>query len=191
MSPPQSQPSSDSRVFTYWIDAHDRITKVNDDWLAFAQENDAPELSRAAVLNRSLYEFLEGATVQTIYELILRRVRAAQVPLRVPFRCDAPDRRRFMEMEVTPLPQGRMRLACRVERIEMRPAIAWPRSGTDPSRLVSMCSWCKRVQAEGNQWVEIEEAIELFFEDAEGTLPEVSHGICPGCEAEWLRELGL
>jgi hypothetical protein len=43
-----------------------------------------------------------------------------------------------------------------------------------------MCGWCKRVSVR-NTWVEVEDAVlELRLFERE-VLPDLTHGICPGC----------
>lgn len=183
-------PAPDTRIFIYDLDAKDRIVAVNAEWLEFARENDASHLTRAAVLQRSLWDFVTGADARMIYATILGRVRTAQVAMRVPFRCDAPDLRRFMTMDVSLLPHNGARMSCRVLRAEPRVAVRWPDSAAAAERrLISMCSWCKRVRLPTSEWVELEEAVSLFERKPGERMPGISHGICDTCAKDWLLQL--
>jgi hypothetical protein len=94
----------DQRRFIWVIDGADKIVHVNDDWLAFAAENFTPQLTASVVLDQYIWRFIQGQETSYLYRQIFRRVRAGNSPVKIPFRCDSPDCRRFMEMELTLLP---------------------------------------------------------------------------------------
>ena len=102
------------RVFVYCIDRNDLISSVNRAWLAFARENQAPELSAEGVLHKSLWDFIAYAEVRYLYGMLLNKVRATKLPVCVPFRCDSPARRRFMKLEIIPLKQKRIKFSSRI-----------------------------------------------------------------------------
>ena len=54
------QDRQDKRIFLWAIDPEDKIIRVNEDWLAFARENEAPHLTPDAVINRPLWDFVSG-----------------------------------------------------------------------------------------------------------------------------------
>ncbi len=95
---------SDHRSFIWIIDAADKLVHVNDAWLAFAGENTAPQLTAASVLNQPIWRFIQGQETIYLYKQIFGRVRAGKSPVKFPFRCDSPDCRRFMEMQLSLLP---------------------------------------------------------------------------------------
>lgn len=175
-------------VTSYRIDGTDHVVSVDDAWLAFAAENDAPELTREHVVGRPLWDFVQGSEVRRLLRLVLSRVRRNDVPLLLPFRCDSPDRRRFMRMALTPLPGDELRVDSILERQDRQPPIRLldrraPRSAQAPV----LCSLCRRVELPGqdrdrdHDWVEVEDAVvrlELF---GAGPLPRLAHGVCPGC----------
>ena len=89
--------SADQRIFVHRIDADNRVASVNDEWEAFARENDATQLTRQNVIGTPLREFVFGLETWHLYELIFNRVRSDSNGITIPFRCDSPHRRRFME----------------------------------------------------------------------------------------------
>ena len=91
-------PGSDR--FDYALDGSDVIVSLGEAWLRFARENGAPELCRESVVGRSLWEYVTGDTTRQLYQAIFRRVRDRGETLVLPFRCDSPERFRFMELAI-------------------------------------------------------------------------------------------
>jgi hypothetical protein len=174
---------AETRVFTYLIDESNRISYVSPEWLEFAIENGAQQLVLPGVLGKPLWPFIADLETMQLYQEILKKVRSASVVICFPFRCDAPQLRRFMEMIVRPRDVNSIEFNSRVVREEPRepvPLLAptMPRS----DRLIRMCGWCKRVATP--EWLEIEEAIprlRLFEQDA---MPRITHGICEDCKEQ-------
>lgn len=184
------RPLSDPRVFAYTLDAKNRIVAVNDAWCAFAQENEAAQLTRAAILQRSVWDFIDGPETQSVYDAILQRAHTARVTMRFAFRCDSPEQRRFMEMEISPEPNRHIQIACRIRRIEWRPRISLPATSAHPARrFVSVCSSCRKVELARDRWVEIEEALPLLHNEPDEPIPAISHGFCSPCAEEWFRQI--
>ena len=175
-------PTDIHSLFVYRINASDRLIFVNEDWLEFARENQAEGLTRENVLNRSLWDFVTDPETQHIYELVFERVRSGGFGVTLPYRCDSPDRRRFMELEVTPLPAGSLQIVSRLLREEMRETIRLlePKS-VARGEILSMCGWCKRIRVGDNTWLEVEEAVAEMDLFAAPELPRISHITCPSC----------
>ncbi|MBK1705171.1 PAS domain-containing protein [Halochromatium glycolicum] len=166
------------------INADGRISFVNDHWLAFASNN-GYETSRTLVLGQALIDAISDEETQHIYAQLIERVCASGRAIRFGYRCDAPDRRRWMQMRMHRLPASEeIEFASELLHEEPRPPVALihpPRPPSPPEDVLSMCSWCKAVLAE-QSWVEIEQAViklRLFVADG---MPRISHGICPDCK---------
>ncbi len=173
---------SDPRLFIYHIDAGDIITAVNDAWDEFALENEAPHLTRQGVIGRALWDFIAGAETQHLYRILFQRVRESRQPIVIPFRCDAPDRRRHMEMHLMPEEDGGITFTNRVLRLEKRPVVRLlERSAPRSSDFVTMCGWCKKLRLPDGRWAEVEEAIRSLGLFDAYPVPQISHGICPDC----------
>lgn len=166
------------------IDADNRIVYISPAWREFAQRNGAPDLP-ARVLGTSLWSHLSGSAVRDASKALVEKVRSSGEPLKLPFRCDAPDSRRFLEMEMTPVGKGEIEIRSRTIRLEERPRVPVPLEAEGDS-LLSVCAWCKRFRCEGG-WCEIEKALQtlnIFTEEL-----RVSHGICEDCSAQQFRIL--
>jgi hypothetical protein len=163
------------------LDVADAIVFASEDWLQFAQGNGGQMPLAAAVLGRSFFDFAPGSHLFPLYELVFRRVRRTGQPIRIPFTSESSSERRHMEMEVLPLEGSG--LECRyhtvlVEELGTRtPSEGAPR----PQPLLTLCSWCKKVQLPDGTWVEVEAAaqrLEFFL----GEAPQLTHGICLPCK---------
>lgn len=165
----------------YWVDAFDRVAAVDGEWLAYAAENGAPELTEANVLGRSLHSFVGDDTVRHLWTLLLRRARQGVV-VQIAIRCEAPERRRDLEIVVTMDGPELLRITTAPLAESARPAVrlldsSEPRSGGS----IRICSWCKRVDAPGRGWCEVEEAMERLQLAEGGPLPALEQGSCPDC----------
>ncbi len=167
---------------SYSIDHENRLQTVDDRWLAFACANSAPELTPAAVLGRPIAGFIADPTTRYLYGLLYERVRRGAT-LRLSFRCDAPEVRRDMVLQLSSAGSGAVQ--CHTFLLDEQPHssialldAASPR-GTD---FVVMCSWCKRIRHQG-QWLDVEEGVQELQLFSRPVLPEISHGVCPSCTA--------
>ncbi|MDP2045758.1 MAG: hypothetical protein Q8L00_06025 [Deltaproteobacteria bacterium] len=182
--------SFDQRRFIWIIDDADKIVHVNDDWLAFAQENSAPQLTASLVLDQSTWRFIQGQETSYIYQQIFRRVRAGKSPVKFPFRCDSPDYRRFMEMQLSILPGDAIQLMTHMLREERRDPVNLLDSPWDLTReYLKICSWCKRINIPGRGWGEIEAAIVALDLFGHRPMPRMTHTICDSCRSALRLEL--
>jgi hypothetical protein len=177
----------DTREFAYCVDAADRITSVNKPWGEFAAENNASELLPDAVRGRPLWDFIANPEVRRLYEVLFRKVRKTRKPVTIPFRCDSPSRRRFMQLVVSPGLGDELEIVSRIIREDKRNTVALldlaqPRS----NKTLEICSWCKLVRLTDRHWVEVEVALDLLGTSLGPTWPQLVQGICPECRTQLL-----
>lgn len=177
---------ADARRFVYRIDDDDRITHVNDAWLAFARENGMPEADIAAVPGRVLWDFLSDTQTAEIYRQLLADVRRHGTTHAVNFRCDSPEMLRLMTLEIAPHENGEIQLSSHVRELEQRPRMAIldpevPRSDA----LLTLCSWCKRMRLD-DAWVELGEGVTRLGVLEQDAPPQLTHGICEDCSTKLL-----
>jgi hypothetical protein len=172
----------DQRSFIWIIDDADKIVRVNDDWLAFARENTAPQLTASVVLDQHIWRFIQGQETSYLYRQIFSRVRAGKSPIKFPFRCDSPDCRRFMEMHVALLPGDAIQFTAHMLREEWRDPVDLLDASRDRSgEFLKICSWCKKINIPGQGWGEIEAAIGPLDLFGHHTTPRMTHTICDSC----------
>ncbi len=177
-------------VLVYRIDSTDTIVNVSDNWYTFAGANACKDLHPEDVMGHKLWDFIQGLGTQYLYHELYRRVREG-IPLRpIPFRCDSPCERRYLELIIEGLPDGQIDTTSKPLRSEPRSPVklldmAAPRS----TEFVTVCSVCKKMEVSPGQWAEIEEGLthlRLFEADV---MPQLTHGLCRSCFKTALADL--
>jgi hypothetical protein len=164
----------------YWLDARDRLVRVNDAWDAFARENDAPELTGDRVMDQSIWGFIADEATRHLYVQLLPRVRRG-VTARFSLRCDSPTVRRSLQMVVSPADHGLVRFEAAVVASEPRPEQRLLRRDQPRGKgLLTVCGWCKRVSLPDG-WAEVEDAVARLAVFEIDRPPDITHGICPPC----------
>lgn len=171
---------------TYRIDAQDRIVATGGDWNHFALANGCETLTPAP-LGQSLWSFVGGVETTLLWQQLVERARHGDV-VEVPYRCDAPEARRFLTMELSATPDGSVEFVSKLVLVEEREPQAWLSAGSECSdALVVSCSWCRSFSVE-EEWVEVEEAVARLGL-LEEVPPQISHALCPGCARMLAAEL--
>lgn len=175
----------DTREFIYCLDPNDTITYVNADWIEFAREN-AQGFVPGLVIGQSLWDFITSSKVKHLYSIIFERARKGLFIHGLPYRCDAPDRRRFLEMDLSPADDTIIQIKSRIVREELREYVSLLSDFRDmSSEFLTICSFCKKVRVADKHWEEIEEAIKHLGLAEAWPLPQLSHGVCEKCFDEW------
>lgn len=171
----------------YLVDATDRIVFVNENWLPFAEENQASESCHPSkIINQSIWKFVDGSETKHLYRIIMSQVRKSQTPVSFPFRCDAPDKRRYLELTIAPLKDGMLEFTSSVSCEEIRDSVALLEIDTPRGdQWVRMCSMCKKVEVSDRRWEEVETAIAEMRLFDHHLLPSITHGLCPECAVVW------
>ena len=178
----------DRKSYDYAIDDRDVLVSVSDAWLQFAAENAAGSLTRDAVLGHPLWEFVDGDATRDLYRLLFARIREDAKARTVPFRCDSPDRYRFMELRMAPEEADGIALHAVLLREQPRTYcpildLALPRTHYS----YPACSFCRRIFAFGD-WLEAEEAIRRLGAFDESRAPGLEPGVCDACRRRAVRE---
>jgi len=181
----------DKAACGYIVDEQDRLIGVSGHWNQFAVENRAPELAQERILNKPLWDFIAGDETIDAYKRLLNHCRAGGNLRSFQFRCDAPDLRRFMNLDIARAADSKLLLKTRLVREEARESIRLletAESHTDD--ILTICSQCKRAKLEReDRWVEVEEAMETLGIPNTPPVPHLSHGLCPRCYEEVSAQL--
>lgn len=173
---------SDTRFFVHHIDGEDRIVFANAAWYEFARENGADSLAKESVEGRWLWSYISNRETRQLLQLLVNRVRCGCGKVTIPYRCDSPVRRRFMELQLSLLPMRGVEFRSRMLRVEARDYVALLDCGvTRSGESLRVCSWCKRVWVTGRGWLEVEEAVQVLNLFGAGPIPGIAHGICEKC----------
>lgn len=169
-------------IVRYRIDSEDRITDVDEGWITFAQQNAGGQLLPPGIQGRTLWPEIADETTRQVYHALIDRVRQNGTPVRFRFRCDAPDQRRLLQMQIAVATSGEVAFETNLLFSQQRAKMllidtAAPRSDA----MLTICGWCMRVALGDGAWAEIEDAIPALGLFEASVMPELSHGMCPTC----------
>lgn len=169
-------------VVSYWLYSKDTIIKVSQTWNRFALSNNATaEILEESVIGKNTYSFIVDDPTRMYLQVLLQQPRLLRTTVAKKYRCDSPGLKRYMEMRLTPEPEGLVRLDHTLEQLEPfnRPLTFHPASASSRA-TVCRCSICARLCI-GSCWIIPEEA------EAEGliqpdALVPVTYLVCPVCQ---------
>lgn len=168
--------------YIYRIDEADQIEFVNPEWLDFARENEAQELTRPSVLGASLWNFIEGAETRILYESMFSRLRAENKEMIIPFRCDSPSMIRLMELTLRSMSRGRIEMEGRLlERKEREYHPLLDPGVSRSEKEVAICSLCRRILVAEEEWKEVETAVVRLRLFSRSKAPRLMESVCPLC----------
>jgi len=178
-------------VIVYRIANSDTIVSVSDNWRSFAHANAWNGPCRPEdVVRRKLWDFIQDRETRQLYSEMFRKVRKGRCCGPIPFRCDSPWERRFLELLMVALPNGHIEITSRILRTEPRDSVGLlDKKTTRSDEFITLCSMCKKMETPDNKWNEIEEVLVKLrlFEEVE--MPQVTHGLCPDCYHAAMAEL--
>jgi len=176
--------------YVYRIDRKNNITFVDQDWLQFAQENNAPELTLENVIGANLLDYIEDIATRKLYENLFDRICTDSFTAFIPYRCDSPTEKREFEFMIKPLEDGAIEFRTKIISIGKdynNPLldISVPKS----KQVFEICSFCKDVLFPDKTWNSLELALtRINLNDL--VLPEVTNSTCPKCTQllqKWIK----
>lgn len=179
------------QVFRYRVDDNDVIEFVDQWWLAFARENSAFGLDEPSVVGHAIWDFIADEPTRTLYAEIHQHVRSTGKPVVVPFRCDSPTLRRYMEPTISGGNNGQLLYqSALVRTCPHRRQPVYDRTRQRSSESLTMCSMCKRSLIEPAGWLEMEDiSLRLRMYDQQ-TVPELCYTVCPQCSSRFGQDAG-
>jgi len=179
-----------NKCITYHLDSNNNLTYLSEGWISFASENKASDLQPGLVIGKPLSDFIFDSKSLHLYEMLIQRVKEKQNTIDFPFRCDAPDRRRYMHMKIYPVDDELVGFKSCIVKEEVREPIKLLESDIDRSDdVLEICGWCKKVKIDEMKWVEVEEAVKTLNLFDLTLLPKLSHCICSECLEAASKEL--
>lgn len=167
---------------TYWLDRDDNIVKVGGAWDRFARENDGPDARADAVVGRPIWDFVSGDTARMWLESLLGYTRLHGKAVSRNYRCDSPEVRRFLSMNVSREDRHHLRVEHVVEAIEPRDravGIVAATARTAHTRL--RCSICGRIKG-GDTWCEPDDPTLADQPGAPRNGFTVIYSVCAECQ---------
>ena len=178
-------------VFVYRIDIDNTIVTVSRNWDSFAHGNAwNSECRPEDVVGHSLWDFIHDTQTRDLYEEVFRRVRVGKPCGPIPFRCDSPCERRFLELVLEPLPDGMIEIVSTIVRTELRDPVRLLDGETERSKdIIMICSICKKIETPPNGWTEVETGLSTLRPFECDRMPLLTHGVCPDCYQVVMAEL--
>ena len=169
------------QIYRYRLNEKDVIESVDDRWLAFARENGACRLNRASVVGRPIWDFIADDPTRALYGEIHQYVRCTGKSTVVPFRCDSPTLKRYMELTISKF-DGQLQYESKLTRVAAHRRMSmYDPTKERSSESLTMCSMCKRSLIEPAGWQEMEDiSLRLRLHDQE-TVPDLNYTVCPHC----------
>lgn len=173
----------EKQYFIYKLDASDIIVSVSENWAAFAEENNWDNsLSPENVVGQKIWYFIQDRETRYLYQELFKQAREGRTFHPIPFRCDSPDKRRFMNLEIRPLTNGELEITSIIMRTEPRTTVRLLDINSPHSnQLVKVCSMCKKMETDNGKWEEIEDGIDKLGLFESEKPPRLSHGVCLSC----------
>lgn len=174
---------------TYHLDHTGQITYLSDDWDSEAIAGEIGNLKATDIIHRSIFDFIADGDCLRIYKILIDRVQQDNLTLKFPYRCDAPQLRRYMEMEVFPTEAGTTGFkSCTLREEPRDPVILLDDSVQKSDQFVTICSWCMKIKTGDQQWLEAEQAIRHLGLFEQAPTPQLTHGICPACYENMMKD---
>lgn len=153
---------------------------MNEAWDRFAAANAGRSVTSDRILQRSLWDYITDETTRELYRQILKQIREGRT-VRFTLRCDSPDCRRLLQMDVGRGAGNTVEFRTRTLSEESRDPIDLPTAQQGASgELIRTCGWCKKLFVDG-AWLEIEPALQSLELFERSALPKLTHGICEPC----------
>ena len=178
-------------IYTYTIDDNDYILHVNNDkWDEFYKDNSIDDTCISkGISKKSLWDFIDDFETRHLYENILENVRKYKRQVTLPFRCDSPRQRRFLNLTIKPLENNHVEFISKIEKVENRDYVKLMDNNREFSEeFLTVCSMCKKVKIEEFLWEEVETAVSILKLFEKDKLPMLTHGLCPYCKRLYLEE---
>ncbi|MCF8145328.1 MAG: PAS domain-containing protein [Deltaproteobacteria bacterium] len=178
-------------VFIYRIDSTDTIVSVSDNWSTFADANAwGSSLRPEDVVGHKLWDFIQDRETRHLYRELFRRVRGGIPSRTIPFRCDSPSERRYLELLIEALPDEQIEITSKLLQTKPRSPISLFNADTSRSTdFVTLCSMCKKMKVSPGQWSEIEEGLAHLRIFEADKMPQLTHGLCHSCYQLAMGEL--
>lgn len=179
--------SSGSLVVT--VNRRGVIEDLSTNWLAGLDDNIKADLDPGKLLGQPLSLFIRNDSTKMYVESCLQLCRVSQKVLVRTYRCDSPTHKRFMELELTPLPGGAVKMThsllgeeAFIHRLDITEQ---PVNSSDKVTAIVRCSFCNKLRLMGEtQWLEPENLVKSKPKNL-----SVIHSVCPACtQTSWTKK---
>ena len=132
-------------TYKYGVDGNDIVVGLSDNWQSFSEENGGGERCNPKnIIGTSLWRHICEWQTKQLYEVILQRVREHNHRATFSFRCDSPEKRRFLTLAVIPKDEASIAFESTIINTELREPVVLLNGGIKRSEeFLRICSMCK------------------------------------------------
>ena len=173
------------QTLNYEVDKNGVIVSIQGPWDRFAKSNSGHSITKNETIGRNLFDIIRGPGVVHVYRMMHDVLLSSPArTIAFAYRCDAPDMRRFMTMEMKASGERIVYLSTIEKEEPVSPPLVLDYESLG-DEIVVLCSLCKdfRYPGESNEWLPIERVLEKAPE-----VFAVSHSVCPSCFRKALGE---
>lgn len=176
-------PTASEECITYRIDADNYVESINGPWSDFAEENCAAELSATEQLSgRSIWSFIRGTEIKTLYQQIFDEVRMKQTEFRMPFRCDSPNFQRNMSLTVSYAGENKLDVSSNLDQERSQLYVPLLEHNAALTKgYIDCCSVCRRFSDGNDVWLSAAELARDTNILAAARLPSIRERVCGDC----------
>lgn len=173
------------------VDRFDRIIAVSDNWDEVAQQGKAKtSIQNNQVLGKEFNSFIRDERTRMYFDASLKLCRVRNETLFRTYRCDSPTHKRFMELELVPLPNKSVAMNHYLLKEEPFANLIEIEDVEDKQNPFHAgifqyvrCSLCNALKPVGShEWLE---PATMVTEHAQQF--KVIHSVCPDCKAKVWR----
>ncbi len=178
-------------TYKYGVDGNDMVVGLSDNWQRFSDRNGGGERCYPRnIIGSSLWGHICEWETKNLYEIIMHRVREHNHRATFSFRCDSPEKRRFLTLAVIPMDEDAIAFESTIINTELREPVALLSSSIKRSKeFLRICSMCKRIAISATEWVEVEIAVQKLGLFEKVVMPQFTHGVCQSCFDAAMAEL--
>jgi hypothetical protein len=169
------------------LNRKDIILNVSDSWnQELITEGDA--LFDRKIIDKPLLSFIQGNPTKMYVETVLMRARTTKKTVSRRYRCDELGMKRYCEMKITPLNDGKLKIAHSILRVEssIHPIVGNIRKfDNEREQHKRRCAICCKYEYE-NAWLEIEDYLVIKKMLPENSVfGDVHYDLCPKCKTTY------
>jgi hypothetical protein len=169
------------------LNRKDTIIAVGNSWNNEVIRGEQAPFSEK-IIDKPLFSFIQGDLTKISVNTILMRARSLKKQIIRRYRCDELRMRRYCEMRISPLKDGKLRIDHITLRVESRGLpidINTLNSDKDTEKQARRCSMCCKYKYE-NTWLEIEDYLIVKSMPSESfLLGNIDYGLCPKCLTDY------
>ncbi|MTI23323.1 hypothetical protein E1176_20005 [Fulvivirga sp. RKSG066] len=177
------------QVTKYWLDEDNKIIDTNSYWNSFAMDNDGGKVLRDRVIGKHLFGYIADDNTRMLLDTLISRVRHTKKEMTRPYRCDSPQRKRFMEMKIIPQEDGKICVENRIlreeELAERRDFKTVKNEKGQP--FLKRCSVCNRVNDKTGWYEPDHPHVSKYFTKGKPTF--VAYSVCSDCQQDLKNRL--